>query len=58
LAGHCVFDQANNCGDNGACYAAANRLTEQLTDVDAARRTLQVFAICYVLTGWSNSPDS
>ena len=41
MAGHCVFDHANNGGDNGACYAAPDRLTEQLTDVDPARRTLQ-----------------
>jgi hypothetical protein len=41
LAGHCVFDYANNGGDDGACYTAADRLTKQLTDVDAAGRTLK-----------------
>jgi hypothetical protein len=41
LAGHCVFDYTNNGGDDGACYTATDRLTKQLTDVDAAGRTLK-----------------
>jgi len=41
LAGYRVFDQADNGGDDSARYAAADRLTEQLTDVDAARCALK-----------------
>ena len=41
MAGHRVFDYADNACDDGACYAAADGLAEQLADIDAARRALQ-----------------